>query len=341
MDTKAMLEQLCQSSGVAGCEYEAAETAVRLCREMGLGEARITPLRSVICPVRPAKEGAPHLLLNAHIDEIGMIVTHVEDSGFLRVNRSGGVDRRLLMGSPVWVHTDEGALPGVIGSVPPHLQEGEQKNPTWEETYVDVGLTGEEAKARIPLGSYITFEGPFTCLQGSLVSSKALDDRCGCVAVLMAAQQLKDAPGDFGLTVLLSSMEETNGAGAHTGAWTVAPTHSLVVDVTFGETPEIKEHHPGKLGGGPMVAFAALLDRQMGRDLVRLARENNIPVQIEGAGGSSTGTDADSIAPSRAGVRTCGIGIPERYMHTPIEVIDIQDVENTARLMVLYTTHCL
>ena len=160
METIQMLKTLCQANGVAGCEDGALTAAETICKD--LEPCRRTVHNSLICEVMKGKEGAAHLLLDAHIDEIGLTVTHIEDNGFLRVAQCGGVDRRLVMASPVVVHTAKGDLSGVIGSVPPHIQSGEKKNPKIDEIWIDVGMSGEEAKAQIELGDKISFVGPFT-----------------------------------------------------------------------------------------------------------------------------------------------------------------------------------
>lgn len=334
MQTIQILKQLCQSFGVAGQEQEAVACAGQLCQQ--LGELSSTPHGSLICRIHPPREGGVHLMLNAHIDEIGLLVTHIEDSGFLRVDRCGGVDRRLLAASPVVVHTPQGELPGVIAVPAEHLEEGTPKNLTLRQVCVDVGLTGEEARARIPLGSRISFAGPFTQLQNGLVSGKALDDRCGCAAIVLAGEQLRRQGADFGLSLMFSTQEETSALGSATAAWALRPTHSIVVDVTFADAPGLGEFHCGKLGSGPMVGMSALLSREMAKGLLQTAQQQEIPCQVEVMGGGHTGTDADSIAPSREGVCTCCLSIPQRNMHTPVEIVSAADVENTAKLIAEY-----
>ena len=186
MQTIEMLKSLCQANGVSGAEENALAVAEQLCE--GLGACHRTVHKSLVCQVMPPQQGRPHLLLDAHIDEIGLVVTYIEEGGFLRVGQAGGVDRRLVMGSPVVVHAKSGDIPGVVGSVPPHIQSGEKKNPQIDEIWIDTGLDEKEVREQIDLGDSISFVGPFTQLLGGLVSSKAFDDRCCCVAVIQAAQ---------------------------------------------------------------------------------------------------------------------------------------------------------
>ena len=339
MQTIQMLKTLCQAPGVSGAEEKALEAAEKICKE--LGECSRTVHKSLVCEVMAPEQGRPHLLLDAHIDEIGLTVTHIEKDGFLRVAQCGGVDRRLVMASPVVVHTENGDFPGVIEGKPEYLQSGEKKNPKLDEIWVDVGMSGEEATEKIALGSKITFVGDFTELENGRVSSKALDDRCCCAAIIKAAEQIKaywkeNHLEPMGLTVLLSSQEETGGLGALRAAFSVCPTHAIVVDVTFGTTPEIADKHCGDLNKGPMVGMGAVLSRRMARDLIAAGKEEQIPHQIEAMGGGGTGTNADGIVKAAQGVETCCVSIPLRYMHTPIETIAVEDVDNTANLIAAY-----
>lgn len=339
METTQMLQQLCQVDSVSGREETALAEAEKICAE--LGKCSRTVHKSLICEVMEAPKGRPHLLLNAHIDEIGLTVTHIEEDGFLRTAQCGGVDRRLVLGSPVVVHGEKEDYPGVIGSLPQHVQSDDKKNPKIDEIWIDTGMSGEEVKEKIALGDKISFVGPFTCMENNTVSSKALDDRCGCVAVIKAAEQIKaywkeNNMEPMGLTVLLSSQEETGGLGASTGSYGIRPSQAIVVDVTFGTTPEIADKHCGDLNKGPMVGMGATLSRKMSKTLIEAAKEENIPYQVEVMGGGSTGTDADGIVREAGGIETCCVSIPLRYMHTPIETISSVDVDNTANIIAAY-----
>ena len=146
MQTIEMLKSLCQANGVSGAEENALAVAEQLCE--GLGACHRTVHKSLVCQVMPPQQGRPHLLLDAHIDEIGLVVTYIEEGGFLRVGQAGGVDRRLVMGSPVVVHAKSGDIPGVVGSVPPHIQSGEKKNPQIDEIWIDTGLDEKRSGSR-------------------------------------------------------------------------------------------------------------------------------------------------------------------------------------------------
>ena len=333
MEFKDLVFELCASVGVSGKETEAVETAKKELSK--LGETKVSPLGNLICSVLPEKEGRPHLMLDAHIDEIGMLVTYIDEKGFLRVGGCGGMDRRLLLSSTVFVHTEKEVLRGVVCSLPPHLQSGERKNPKVDEISIDIGFSQEEAKKRVSLGDRVTLRSVPQILNGDLVSSKSLDDRIGCAAVIKAAELIKKENPDIGLTVVLSTMEETGGQGATTAAYSVNPTHALAVDVSFAHTPDAKIEKCGEFFKGPMIGFSPILDARESKKLVKIAKENEIPFQIEAMGGR-TSTNADEIAVSRGGVTTSLLSIPQRYMHTPIETVSITDAENTAKLIAKY-----
>lgn len=331
-ECKQLIFGLCAEPGTPGDEQAAAQFAAQALRECG--ETRIDAMGNVICEMgrRDAKE---HILLDAHLDQIGLVVTGIEEHGFLRIAKTGGVDRRVLPGSVVKVYGRE-VLQGVVCCMPPHLLEkGEDKIPDVDKLYIDAGLTREEAKRLVSPGDRAVFCTVPRALLGTRMTSSALDDRAGCAALIQCARLLKGRELDCALTILLSGREEVGGQGAATAAFAAAPTQAIMVDVSFAEQPGVAPEKGGKLGGGAMIGFAPILHRDMCRALVQLAKRDNIPFTYEVMGGT-TGTNTDQVAVSRAGVRCGLLSIPLRYMHTPAEVIDLQDVDATARLLAAY-----
>ncbi len=334
MQTIEMLQLLTQSTGVSGAEEQAVACAANLVKD--LGETYVTPLGSLVCKVKTAGPEKPHIMLNAHIDEIGMIVTRIDKKGFLKVSRVGGIDRRMVLSSPVVVHTENGDFRGVVGSTPPHLQQGkERKNPTLDEIYLDMGFDNkEEAQANIPLGSIVSFEGPMANLKNGLVCGKAMDDRCCCVSMIQACKMLKEMDTDCSITLMLSAMEETGGEGAQTAAFGIDPTHSIVMDVTFASAPDMSKEKYPELANGPTISCGGAQDSKMFRQLLETAKEHNIPYTLEASGGNGvSGTDAAGIVNRRAGIRTAIIGLPLRNMHTPVEVISVEALDHAANLV--------
>ena len=331
LNTKELLLELSALTGVSGRENAAAQRLGQLLGEFG--EVKASPLGSIYAAIHPHKEGEAHYLLAAHMDEIGLVVTYIEESGFLRVAPVGGIDRRIITAAPVTIHTQNGPVKGVVTSIPPHLQGGEEKSlPKVEDVYVDIGCDFEEASRRVRLGDPVTIDAQSKELLGGLVSGKALDNRASCACLLRAAELLREEHPRCGVTIAFTTQEETGGAGARTVTHLVKPTHGIALDVSFGHTPDAPRHKCGKMDAGPMIGHAPILDYQISRQLEETAKAHDIPFQVEVMSGS-TGTDADSMAGVDGGIRMGLVSIPERYMHSPIEVISPRDVENTARLL--------
>lgn len=331
---KQLIEQLTAPAGVSGDEREAALAARELLS--AYGKTGLDALGNVICTVQQPLNGQRHILLDAHIDQIGMIVQSVDDKGFVRVGACGGVDRRVLMASDVTVYGKE-PLFGVVCSSPPHLAADgdEKKTPKLEDIAIDVGLDAEQARERIAPGDRVLWHGPVCEMNGGRLVSRALDDRASCAAILRTLELLKKQPLACGLTVLFSTREEVGGQGASTGAYAVRPTEALIVDVSFAHTPDAPRHKCGEMGKGPMIGIAPTLSRAIFERLCKLAKQEQIPCQIEVMDGT-TGTNADQIIVSRQGVPGGMVSIPIKYMHTPAETVDPNDIEHSARLLAAY-----
>lgn len=333
MDVKELMLRLSSVTGVSGRESGAVSLAEKELAK--LGKVHRDDLGSLICTVKEPVDGQKHFMLDAHVDEIGMIVTYIEENGFLRVASCGGFDRKLLLASQVEVHTEGGVLPGFICSIPPHLQSGEKPNPKMDEIYIDIGYSREEARRRTAPGDIVTFHARNREMKGGYITGKALDNRAGCAAVMRAAELLSAEELPCGLSITLTTQEETSASGASAAAFSLNPTHAITVDVSFAHTPDARREKCGEFGKGPMIGFSPILSYAMSRSLVETAREKQIPWQVEVMGGK-TGTNADAIVATRGGIPTGVVSIPQAYMHTPVEKIDPRDVENTALLLAEY-----
>lgn len=332
MDVTAVLDALCSAAGAGGLP-QAAQVAADFLRPL-VDEVATDAMGNVRGIRRCGRADASTVLLEAHIDEIGFIVTGVDDAGFVKVAPCGGIDRRTLAGAEV-VLWGERPYAGVFCSTPPHLHKGGDALPEITDMGIDTGLTAAQARAAIPAGTRGTFRANFRPMTGSLVCSKALDDRAGVAAVLLCLEQLREMPSDVDITVAFAVQEELGCRGAATAAFSAAPDMAIAVDVSFAHTPDADRAKCGELGKGPMLGWAPSLDFALTDRLDQLAKAENITLQHEVMGGD-TGTDADSISSARAGVRTALLSIPLRYMHTPCEVVDVRDVEQTARLMAAF-----
>ena len=332
------LKQLCELQGVSGREELVRAAIYDECvRTLGKENVTIDRMGNVIAHKRGRDADAPHVMVSAHMDEVGFLVTHIEEDGFLRVNQVGGVDRKLYASSCVTVHTASGPLSGVISSVPPHLRKEEKELPASDEVAVDLGLSGERARELVCPGDRVTIDcEPAVLLDGS-VSAKALDDRACCAAVILAAEELAGKNLPLELSYVFTTMEEVGSQGAVTAAGEIAPDYAVALDVSFAVTPDVPARNCGKMGGGVMLGIAPILDNGETDRVRRVAKEQELPLQFEVMGGS-TGTDADCIAASGSGVRTVLFSIPQKYMHTPVETVAPEDVKATAELLCAYIT---
>ena len=278
-------------------------------------------------------DGKTHILLDAHIDQIGLVVRHIDDKGFLLVDKVGGPDLRVLTGAEVIVHGKEEIF-GVISSVPPHLQNGDSKNEgvDLKSMAVDIGYCKEKAEEIVSVGDRITLRTPQFELLGDNIVSGSFDDRC-CVAVILRALELtKGKLNNTKLSVLFSVQEETNGSGAKTGSFALMPDIAVALDVGFGDDPYTDKSQTITLGKGPSIGISPTLDKALTRELKDICINKNIPYQHDVMGGG-TGTNADSINNTGRGIKTALLSVPLKYMHTGCEVISTEDIENTAKLL--------
>ncbi len=326
---RSILETLCSKGGVSGLESDAAEEAANMLKKY------MPVRRDNLGSVTGKKGEGAGVLLDAHIDRIGLIVTAVKKGGFLKVAKVGGADARVLTGAKVTVHGKKDVF-GVISCVPPHLakKDSENKATAFEDMTVDTGLTFEQASEIISPGDRITVNGSFLELLGGKIASPCVDDRAGVAAVLRCLELL-EGKETCPIEVVFSSQEETGGSGALAGAFASEADTAIGVDVTFASAPGVSKDIYGSLGDGALVGFAPSLDYEMSKELMRIAAENGIKAKPEVMGGR-TGTDCDEIQTSRGGIKTALISIPIRNMHTSVEVCALEDIEETARLMAQY-----
>lgn len=300
-----------------------------------MDEVRIDRLGSLVGVRRCGKPGAKKLLLDAHLDEVGLVVTGHKD-GFLRF-KANGVDPRMLPDREVLILTDPPML-GVVACLPPHVLSAEdrEKAPEIKDLLIDTGLAQEEAERRIPIGTPMVYRTDFTALGERQVCTKALDDR-SCFAVLLrAAELLLDEELDVDLYVLGSVCEETGGVGAQVGAQGLAPDFCVAVDVTHGRTPDAPKGETFVMGGGPVVGIGPNMARWMTRRLLDKAGELDMAVQKEVMEGS-TGTNGWEMQIANEGIATAILSVPLKYMHTPVEVVERGDLEDCARLLAAFT----
>ena len=334
MELLDITKQLCILNAPSGFErpvYDWIEAYLKPCADDIYSDA----MGNLIAVKRCGREGAKKLMLDAHMDEVGFVVTGYEE-GYLRFAAVGGVDARMMPTSEVTVLTQP-PIYGVVAAMPPHiLSEEDMKNAVpIDRLFIDTGMSKEEEEKNIPLGTGISFSGDFIPLRGGLVCSKSLDDR-SCAAILVKAfEQLSAEHLAFDVYCVISTQEEVGCRGAKAAAGGIMPDYAIVVDVTHAVTPD--EHSlTVELGKGAAIGIGPNMNHTMTQHMIHMAEENHIPYQIEVCPGGSSGTNATVIQVSGCGVATALISLPLRYMHSPSEVIDEKDMQSIRQLLLSY-----
>jgi endoglucanase len=334
-----VLRQLLTAPGPSG--YEQAPAAVFREAAAAFAEVTYDTVGSSVARVKGTGDG-PFVAVVGHIDEIGLIVHHIDDDGFLWFTGVGGWDPVILVGQRVEISTREGRVPGVVGKKPIHLlKEDERKKvPELKNLHIDIGAKdGDDARSRVRVGDVAVIAGEPVELGHNRVISRSMDNRLGCFVAFEAARLVAEAggaPGDFaGVAV---AQEEITFGGAHTTAYSLRPDIAVVVDVTFAtDAPGTDEKELGshKFGSGPVIQRGSTLDPTV-FELIHAAGEaEGIPFTIA-ASARYTGTDADAFHISRGGIPTAVVSIPLRYMHSPVEMVQLDDVENAAKLIAAF-----
>jgi endoglucanase len=339
MPAPETLLKLLTAPGPSG--YEQAPAAVFREAAGAFAEVSYDAVGSSVAKVA-GTGGGPSLAVVGHIDEIGLIVHHVDDDGYLWFTGVGGWDPVILVGQRVEVATREGAVPGVVGKKPIHLlkDDDRKKVPELKQLHVDIGAKdGDEARSRVRIGDVAVIAGEPQELPNRRLVSRSLDNRLGCFVALETARLVAEAggaPGDVYAAAV--AQEEITFAGARTTAYSLRPDVAIAVDVTFAtDAPGTDEKELGrhKFGSGPVLTRGSTLDPAVFELLHATAEAEDIPFTVS-ATARSTGTDADALHISRAGVPTGVVSIPLRYMHSPVEMVQLDDVENTARLLAAF-----
>ena len=330
MELFDMLKALCEANGTSGDEAAAAKVAAEY-----LGKYMPVKVDALGNVTGDTGVSGSKILLDAHLDRIGFAVTSIDEKGFLKVARVGGIDPIVLAAAEVTVHGKEEVY-GVIISTPPHLSKGSDgKAPEIADIAIDTGMSKEEAEKIVSIGDRITMRGDIKRMFGERVCGAALDDRSGVAAILRCLEILGEKLNSLPIAVMFSSCEETGSAAAKSGSFNACPDEAIAVDVSFAKAPGIKESVRAELGKGTMIGYAPSLNFELSRKLEALAKEKGIAYQVE-VMGSSTGTNADDMVTAGRGTKMALLSIPQRNMHTQSEVVDLRDVESTAQLMAAY-----
>jgi putative aminopeptidase FrvX len=308
-------------------------------RESVSAAAAAATLTLAAPPAAGGAGAARRLVVMGHIDEIGLIVTHIDDDGFLWFREVGGWDAQILVGQRVVLGTRGGELVGVIGKKPIHLLRDEERKKVAEvrDLHIDIGARdGAQTRELVRVGDVAVIAGDPVELPGGRIASRALDNRLGSFVALETARLVAETGGaEWELVAVAAAQEETTFGGSRTSAFSLAPDAAIVVDVTHAtDAPGIEVKEAGKhpLGSGPVLSRGSTLHPRLFELLYDTAERENIPFTVE-AIGRNTGTDADAVHLSRGGVPTALVSIPLRYMHSPVELVELADVHAAAKLI--------
>ena len=297
-----------------------------------------TPL-ALVEPKHGYEHDAKRLLVMGHIDEIGLIVTHIDDDGYLWFRGVGGWDAQILVGQRVVLDTRAGAIVGVVGKKPIHLLREEERKKVADirDLHIDIGARdGAQAREMVRVGDVAVIDAAPVALPNGRLAARALDNRLGSFVALEAARLIAEAGGaQWEIAAVAAVQEETTFGGSRTSAFALKPDAAIVIDVTHAtDAPgiDVKEAGKHELGSGPVISRGSNLSAGLFELLHDTAKDEKIPFTVE-ASARATGTDADAVHISRGGVPTGLVSIPIRYMHSPVELVQLEDVHACARLI--------
>ncbi len=326
-----LLKKLTNISAVSGQE----EKIHHIIKDELLGFVeKMEPLKNgSFYALRNGTPGKCTLMLDAHIDEVGAFVTGVTKEGFLRIY-SRSIDAKVLPGSVVQVQGRK-TIKGVIGLKPFHLEsKAEVKNAIpIDKLFVDCGMPKEEIEKIVSIGDTISFNPDFLHLQ-KIISNKSIDDRIGVYVIIEVLKNLKRKKPFINILGHFASQEEVTGLGALTSTYYLKPDFAIAIDVSHGTSPGVSKREAYEIGKGPIIFVGPTVDGIILQKIMKTATKYNIPIQKEV--GILTGTDQTEIQIVRKGVPSAVVSIAERYMHTPVEVIDMEDVQKTINLLTLF-----
>lgn len=280
--------------------------------------------------------GAKKIIVDAHADQVGLVVTGIDDNGFVHFANHAGIDDKILPSATVTVHGVRN-LTGVVATLPPHLLKDAdtKKTISAKDMVIDIGYDSATAKTFVRPGDFITLRSPCIDLRNNLVTGKSFDNRASVAVLIDVLSKLVKIQPRYDVYFVFSAAEEFGGYGASVAAFNIAPDEAIVLDVTFGISPYTGASKAKELGKGGAIGVSPILDTDMTETLTNMARLRNIPYQTEVMSGR-TGTNADSIVTSRAGVPTALLSIPLRYMHSAGEIVSLYDMKAVSNLLLGY-----
>lgn len=342
---KEFLANMSSESGVSGYETLVADKVLSAFRPFS-DDVNTDSLGNVIAKKRYPCDGSTsegsderyRVMMAAHMDEIGLIITKIEDGGFLRFSTIGGYDQRTLPGQEVQINTSCGhCIYGIIGFKPPHMTKpvDRRKSVPVTDLYIDIGLLGDGAESPVAVGDIAVIRRGLIEMSSGTVSGKALDDRAGIVAMLATFMNLDKLRWSVEAYAVASVQEEVGVRGATVSSYGVCPHIGIAIDVCHGDMPGAPEDRSHPIGKGPIIELGPHVHPKLFERLKAIADDNCIPYGLEVAT-SPKGTDAFALQMARDGVPTAVISIPLRYMHTSVETLAVDDIEECGRLLALF-----
>jgi putative aminopeptidase FrvX len=336
-DSLEFLKKLLTTSSPSGFETENQKNWVSYAKKFA-DKVETDNYGNAVAILNP--KGSPKIMLDSHIDEIGLMIKHIDDQGFLSIQSIGGVDPALIRGKRLNIHTEKGPIRGIVAAPPIHLRDrsADPKPPKMHEIFVDLGVnTKKEAEKLVSVGDPATFVDDFELLQGDIAVARAMDNRAGAWSVIEALRiaSTKKSQLKCAIYACSSIQEETGLCGAQMQVFNVKPDLAIAVDVTHAtDIPgiNIKEHGLVKLGEGPVVTIGRESHPLIVQRLKKLSTSKKLPMQVE-TFSLTGGTDAWAIWTKEGGIPSTILSIPNRYMHTTVEMIHLKDLENTANLL--------
>jgi len=331
MDEKQLLKTLCMAHAPSGREHWIhpliKEAFQPYCE---VKEGKLSNLYAIKKGSRDTT--GKSIMLMAHSDEIFLMITEIMENGFLKFI-GNGIDPKALVSQEVVVHGKK-QIDGIIGIKPPHLmtEEEKEKAVTIDDLLIDTGYRKEELQKNVNIGDYATLKRDFYELFNNNVACKATDDRAGIVAMYTCCKELEKVNHDLDVYFVASCQEEVGHRGAKMASYDLNPTLAIAIDVTFDNGPMGDSDRENKLGGGPVICIGPNIHPKFRERLMEIADEYSISYNVEVESGN-TGTDAWDIQVTRGGIPTLLISIPIKYMHTSVEVINMQDIINTGRII--------
>jgi tetrahedral aminopeptidase len=333
-----LLQQLTRQVSPSGFEQTIARCIFEMVQPLA-DEARVDPLGNIIATLKGTDPSAPSIIVSAHMDEVGFLVKKIEDNGLIRFEKLGGHDDRILLAQRVRILGKKGPVTAIIGTISAHFRRFDDPNKVriHSELYMDCGANSrdEVRELGIEVGCPISWATDLEKIGNNRIVGKALDDRAGCAIQIQVLKNLAQSRPKGTVHFLFSVQEEVGLRGAEVGAFAVDPDFALAIDATaIGDTPEAISDHCLFLGKGPTVKIvdnSFIAHPVIKQHLLDVAAQYEIPHQLEIFMG--IGTDAGALYRTKAGIPTGVISIPSRYAHSPVEIMDLRDIENTATLL--------